>query len=66
VYAGSNPSSAADSYHGTAPRAVGFSTSFTPYTTSQGLWGQNAQGITFSSIGNVSYTLAGGVDYSAN
>jgi hypothetical protein len=66
VYAGSNPSSAADSYHGTAPRAVGFSTSFTPYTTSQGLWGQNAQGITFSSIGNVSYTLAGGVDYSAS
>ena len=65
VYAGSNPSSAADSYHGTAPRAVGFSASFTPYTTSQGLWGQNAQGITFSSIGNESYTLAGGVDYSA-
>jgi len=66
VYAGSNPSSAADSYHGTAPRAVGFSTSFTPYTTSQGLWGQNAQGITFSSIGNDSYTLTGGVDYSAS
>ena len=66
VYAGSNPSSAADSYHGTAPRAVGFSTSFTPYTTSQGLWGQNAQGITFSSIGNESYTLSGGVDYSAS
>jgi hypothetical protein len=66
VYAGSNPSSAADSYHGTAPRAVGFSTSFTPYTTSQGLWGQNAQGITFSSIGNESYTLTGGVDYSAS
>ena len=66
VYAGSNPSSAADSYHGTAPRAVGFSTAFTPYTTSQGLWGQDAQGITFSSIGNVSYTLAGGQNYSAN
>ena len=65
IYAGSNPSSAADSYHGTSPRAVGFSTAFTPYTTSQGLWGQNAQGITFSSIGNESYTLAGGVDYSA-
>ena len=66
VYAGSNPSSAADSYHGTAPRAVGFSTSFTPYTTSQGLWGQNAQGITFAAIGNISYTLAGGQNYSAN
>lgn len=65
IYAGSNPSSAADSYHGTSPKAVGFSTAFTPYTTSQGLWGQNAQGITFSSIGNESYTLAGGVDYSA-
>jgi hypothetical protein len=65
IYAGSNPSSASDSYHGTAPRAVGFSTAFTPFTTSQGLWGQNAQGITFSSIGNESYTLAGGVDYSA-
>ena len=66
VYAGSNPSSAADSYHGTAPRAVGFSTSFTPYTTSQGLWGQNAQGITFAAIGNVSYTLTEGQNYSAN
>ena len=66
VYAGSNPSSAADSYHGTAPRAVGFSTAFTPFTTSQGLWGQNAQGITFAAIGNVSYTLAGGVNYSAS
>ena len=65
VYAGNNPSSAADSYYGTSPRAAGFSTAFTPRTTSQGLWGQNAQGITFSSIGNVSYTLAGGVDYSA-
>jgi len=66
VYAGSNPSSAADSYHGTAPRAVGFSTAFTPYTTSQGLWGQNAQGITFAAIGNVSYTLTEGKNYSAN
>jgi hypothetical protein len=66
IYAGSNPSSATDSYHGTAPRAVGFSTAFTPFTTSQGLWGQNAQGITFAAIGNVSYTLTEGVDYSAN
>ena len=66
IYAGSNPSSATDSYHGTTPRAVGFSTAFTPFTTSQGLWGQNAQGITFASIGNVSYTLTEGKNYSAN
>ncbi|NBO99042.1 MAG: hypothetical protein EBU90_02785 [Proteobacteria bacterium] len=65
IYAGNNPSSAADSYWGTAPRAVGFSTGFTAYTTGQGLWGQNAQGITFSAIGNKTYTLTGGVNYSA-
>ena len=72
VYAGGNPSSAADAYCGTAPRATGFTTysgvaaaSFTPITTGDGLWGQNAQYITFSAIGNVTYTLSGGVDYSS-
>ena len=66
VYAGSNPSSAADTYWGTTPTATGFSTGFTKYTTAQGLWGQNAQGIVFSAIGNETYTLTGGVDYSAS
>ena len=66
IYAGNNPSSAADNYWGTSPRATGFSTAFTPYTTAQGLWGSNAQGVTFSAIGNVTYTLNGGVDYSAS
>jgi hypothetical protein len=66
IYAGGNPSSAADAYHGTTPRATGFSTSFTPVTTGDGLWGQNAQGVTFAAIGNKTYTLAGGVDYSAS
>jgi hypothetical protein len=65
IYAGGNPSNAADTYWNTEPRATGFSTSFTPITTGDGLWGQNAQDITFSAIGNVSYTLGGGVDYSA-
>ena len=65
IYAGNNPSSAVDSYWGTTPRATGFSTAFTPYTTGQGLWGQNAQGVVFSAIGNKTYTLGGGVDYSA-
>ena len=66
VYAGSNPSSAADAFHGTTPRATGFSTGFTPITTADGLWGQNAQDTTYAAIGNVTYTLNGGVDYSAN
>jgi hypothetical protein len=65
IYAGSNPSNAADAYWGTEPRATGFSTSFTPISVGDGLWGQTAQDITFSAIGNVTYTLGGGVDYSA-
>ena len=72
VYAGKNPSSASDAYFGTAPRATGFTTysgvpsaSFTPVSTAQGIWGQNAQGIEFSAIGNVTYTLSSGVDYQA-
>jgi hypothetical protein len=73
VYAGGNPSSATDSYHGTIPVATGFTTysgvksaSFTPISLSSGLWGQNAQGTTYTAVGNVSYTLGGGVDYSAS
>ena len=66
IYAGGNPSSAADAYHGTSPKATGFSTSFTPITTGNGLWGQDAQGVTFAAIGNKTYTLAGGRDYSAS
>ena len=66
VYAGRNPSAAADTYWGTEPRATGFSTAFTPYTTSESLWGQEAQGTVYSAIGNVTYSLTGGVDYSAS
>jgi hypothetical protein len=66
VYAGGNPSSAADTYWGTSPRATGFSTGFTPVTVANGLWGLNAQGVTFSAVGNKTYTLGGGVDYSAS
>ena len=71
IYAGGNPSSASDAFHGTTPRATGFTTysgnaaSFTPITLSDGLWGQTAQGVTFSAIGNKTYDLSGGVDYSA-
>jgi hypothetical protein len=65
IYAGGNPSNAEDSYWGTSPRATGFSTSFTPISLSDGLWGQNAQDVTFSAIGNVTYSLTNGVDYSS-
>ena len=66
AFAGFNPSNAQDTYWNTIPTASGFSTATTPYTIAEGLWGQEAQNTKFSSIGNVSYTLTGGVDYSAN
>jgi len=65
VYAGGNPSSAADLYWGTTPVATGFSTGFTQYTTAESLWGLEAQDVVYSAIGNKTYTLKGGVDYSA-
>ena len=67
VYAGKNPSVEADTHWGTAPRATGFAgTTCVPVSTGDGLWSQDAQDITFSAIGNVTYGLGGGVDYSAN
>jgi len=70
VFAGKSPSAAADTYHGTTPVATGFtaytgvpSASFTPVSTGDGTWGQLAQGVTFSAVGNVSYTLSGGKNY---
>ncbi len=65
IWAGYNPSNAVDSYWNTEPIATGFSTDFTKYTTAQGLWGQKAQDNTFSALGNITYTLGGGEDYSA-
>jgi len=65
VYAGYNPSQGLDTVKLTTPRATGFSAGFTPVSTGDGLWGLNAQGVTFSALGNVNYTFAGGVDYSA-
>ena len=65
AYAGYNPSNARDNQWKTEPRAIGFSTGFTPYTTSEGLWGSKAQDTNFSSIGNVTYTFGGGEDYQA-
>ena len=66
VYTGANPSVAPDSYWGTTPLAAGFSSGYTPITVGAGIWSQDAQGITFSSIGAITYNLTGGADYSAN
>ena len=67
VYAGGNPGENADSYWVTAPQATGFNTAisaWTPVTTAGGSWGIEAQGVIYNAIGNVTYTLNGGDDYS--
>ena len=73
IYAGGNPSTTADAYWGTAPRATGFTTysgnpatSFSPISVANGTWGVNTQDVTFSAIGNITYSLGGGVDYSVS
>ena len=63
IYAGDNPSVGTDSYNNVTARSAGFSTAFVANTESEGQWNVPAQGKTFSSIGNVSYTLRSGVDY---
>ncbi len=63
VYVGDNPS---DELNVNEPVvATGFSTAFTEFTNSQGLWNKDAQDKTYSALGNVTYTLGGGKDYSA-
>jgi len=62
VYAGDNPSDDLNANEDVS--ATGFSAGFTPYTTAQGLWNTDAQGRTYSALGNVTYNLSGGKDYS--
>ena len=67
VYSGYNLSSGITTSGGSTcvPRASGFSTDFTPVTTGDGLFGLDSQDVTFSVLGNKTFTLGGGVDYSA-
>ena len=65
IYAGGNPGETADAHFGTTPRATGFSADFAPISTADGVWGLEAQGVTYNAVGNVTYPLKGGVDYSA-
>ena len=47
IYAGLNPSNAKDTQWGTTPTSSGFSTACTAVTTGDGLWGLDAQGVTY-------------------
>jgi hypothetical protein len=62
VYVGDNPS---DELNVNEPVvATGFSEGFVEYTNTQGLWNIDAQDKTYSALGNVTYNLTGGKDYS--
>jgi len=64
LYVGDNPS---DGSGNEDVVQTGFEAGgFTGITTSDGLWNQPAQGIRFSAIGNATYTLQGGQDYTAS
>jgi hypothetical protein len=70
IYGGDNPSTGVDTYHNTKPVAGGFelnqdgTSSWEAVKEADGSWNQPSQGIIYSSIGNVTYALRGGKDYS--
>ena len=68
LFAAASPGSANDTVHNTFPVGTGFevSSTYDPYEIADGIWGQSAQGISFSVIGNKTYTLDGGLDYTSS
>jgi len=73
IFAGRNPSELCENNaeYPWAPRATGFTTDFVPnvsittsvVTQNLGLWGLDARNVKFSAVGNIGFTLGGGVDY---
>ena len=61
VYAGDDPSDGSDGFVAVSD----FSSGYTPISQASGGWNRNAQGITFNVIGNDTYTLTDGKDYSS-
>ena len=73
VYSGTNYYTSEDTLNNVTPVATGFTTysgvpaaSFTPLNASSGGWSQEAQGTVFNAIGNVTFELSAGADYSGN
>ena len=64
LYVGDNPSDDLNVNEDVVP--TGFSSGFTANTTAQGLWNLDSQDRTYSGLGNVTYNLSGGQDYSAS
>lgn len=65
IFAGTSPA-VDDSHHNTQALPSGFSSGVTPVTGAAGAWGQDARDVKFNSLGNKSYSLLGGKDYSGS
>jgi hypothetical protein len=64
IYSGKSIGDATDNFWGVDPVAPRFSSGFTVQSESLGGWGSPAEGKHFNSVGNKSYSLKGGHDYS--
>jgi hypothetical protein len=62
IYAGSELKT--DSFWGVTESASRFSSGYTPISTSLGVFAQESSGVHFNSIGNKTFTITGGKDYS--
>ena len=60
LYVGDNPSD-----NSSLVAQTGFSSGFAAVTLSNGQWNKETQDVTFSALGNKTYTLEGGKDYSS-
>jgi len=66
VYSGTNYYTSADTLNNINPVVTGFSTSFTLVNSAANGWNQEAQGKIFNAIGNVTFDLSGGADYTGS
>ena len=66
VFPGRNPSNAYDSYWGFTPTSPNFASGFQQEDLGSGVWGQKAQKVKFSVVGNLGFPLTNGADYQTN
>jgi len=65
LYVGDNPSDESTNEQ-ISPTAFSATELNSPITDAEGLWDQDAQDVKFTALGNATYTLTGGVDYSTD
>ena len=65
LYVGDNPSDESTNEQ-VSPTTFSTGELNAPITDAEGLWDQDAQDISFTALGNATYTLTGGLDYSTD